>query len=66
MASYTRFSLGLKNEQADAGRDGRTYFARPNSEVANVDKKKTVGFFVAFRSVTYDHESKCKQKFIEN
>ena len=28
----TRFSLGVENEQADAGRDGRTRLARPNSQ----------------------------------
>ena len=28
----TRFSLSLGNEQADAGRDGRTRLARPNSQ----------------------------------
>ena len=28
----TRFSLSVKNEQADAGRDGRTRLARPNSQ----------------------------------
>ena len=26
----TRFSLGVENERADAGRDGRTILARPN------------------------------------
>ena len=26
----TRFSLSVENEQADAGRDGRTYLGRPN------------------------------------
>ena len=28
----TRFSLGLGNERVDAGRDGRTCLARPNSQ----------------------------------
>ena len=28
----TRFSLSVENEQADAGRDGRTRLARPNSQ----------------------------------
>ena len=28
----TRFSLGMENEQADAGRDSRTLLARPNSQ----------------------------------
>ena len=27
----TRFNLSVENEQAGAGRDGRTRFARPNS-----------------------------------
>ena len=28
----TRFNLGVENEQADAGRDGRTCLVRPNSQ----------------------------------
>ena len=28
----TRFNLSVENEQADAGRDGRTRLARPNSQ----------------------------------
>ena len=28
----TRFSLSMENEQADAGRDGQTRLARPNSQ----------------------------------
>ena len=28
---WTRFSLSMENEQANAGRDGRTRLARPNS-----------------------------------
>ena len=28
----TRFSLSVENEQADAGRDGRTRLAKPNSQ----------------------------------
>ena len=28
----TRFSLNVENEQADAGWDGRTLLARPNSQ----------------------------------
>ena len=28
----TKFSLGLENERVDAGRDGRTCLARPNSQ----------------------------------
>ena len=28
----TRLSLGVKNERTDAGRDGRTCLARPNSQ----------------------------------
>ena len=31
--SYTRFSLSVENGQADAGRDGRTRLARPDSQV---------------------------------
>ena len=30
--SSTRFSLSVENEQAEAGWDGRTRFARPNSQ----------------------------------
>ena len=30
----TRFSLSAENEQADAGRDSRTCFARPSSQEA--------------------------------
>ena len=28
----TRFSMSVENEQADAGRDGQTCLARPNSQ----------------------------------
>ena len=28
----TRFSLGVENDRGDAGRDGRTCLARPNSQ----------------------------------
>ena len=32
MGKYNRFSLSVENEQADAGRDGQTHIARPNSQ----------------------------------
>ena len=32
VSKRTKFSLSVKNEQADAGRDGRTHLARPNSQ----------------------------------
>ena len=32
LSSKTRFSLGVRNKRADAGREGRTCRARPNSE----------------------------------
>ena len=35
MRVSTRFSLSLENEQADAGPDGRTRLARPNSKSTN-------------------------------
>ena len=37
----TRFSLGVKNEQADAGRDCRTRFGRPKSQARTGSGKKT-------------------------
>ena len=34
-----------KNEQADAGRDGRTYLARPSSQAQTGTGKKVKSFF---------------------
>ena len=36
-----RFSFGAENERADAGRDGQTRLARPNSQARTGTKKKT-------------------------
>ena len=42
----TRFSLSVKNEQADAGRDCRTRLVRQNSQArTGRGKKKTVSLF---------------------
>ena len=30
--TYSTFSTGVDNKQADAGRDGRTYLAKPNTQ----------------------------------
>ena len=32
VSKRTIFSLGVENEQADAGRDGRSCLVRPNSQ----------------------------------
>ena len=37
---YTRFSLSVQIEQADAGRDGRTFLAGPNFSGATGDKRR--------------------------
>ena len=34
-----------ENEQADAGRNGRTRLARPNSQAANVDREILISQF---------------------
>ena len=36
------FSLSVKNERADAGRDGRTRLARPSSQRANEDRENII------------------------
>ena len=41
----TRFSLSVENELADAGRDGRTRYARPNSQVRTETEKIIFSLF---------------------
>ena len=48
----TRFSLSVKNEQADAGRDGQTCLARPNSHARTGTGKKAKTYFPCWA----DHE----------
>ena len=43
--SNTRFSLSVENEQADAGRDGRTRLARPNSQALMATGKYSFSLF---------------------
>ncbi|CAM9349455.1 unnamed protein product, partial [Ascophyllum nodosum] len=40
-----RFSLSVENEQADAGRDGRTRLARPNYQARTVTGKYSFSLF---------------------
>ena len=42
----TIFSLSLENEQADAGPDGRTRLARPNSQARTGTDSKIFNFSV--------------------
>ena len=42
----TIFSLSLENEQADAGPDGRTHLARPNSQARTGTDRKIFIFSV--------------------
>ena len=45
-ASTRRSSLGVRNEQADAGRDGRPCLARPNDFAgANGDRENPLSLF---------------------
>ena len=44
-ASKHQLSLGVKNEPADAGRDGRTCLARPYSQARTETGKKTFSLF---------------------
>ena len=41
----TRFSLGVENEPAGAGRDGGTCLARPNSQARTGTGKKSLSLF---------------------
>ena len=41
----TRFSLSMENEQAGAGRDDRTRFARPNSQARTETGKYSFSLF---------------------
>ena len=41
----TRFSLSVKNEQTDAGRDDQTCLARPNSQARTGTGKYSFSFF---------------------
>ena len=43
----TRCSLGVENEQADAGRDDRNCFARPSSQ-APTETDRLIPFFPLF------------------
>ena len=38
----TRFTRGVENEEADAGRDGRTCIAEPNSQARTDTEEKDV------------------------
>ena len=40
-----RFSLTVENERADAGRDGRTRLARPNSQARTETGKSLLSVF---------------------
>ena len=42
----TRFSLSVEKEQADAGRDGRTRLARPNSQARTGTGKCSFSLFI--------------------
>ena len=47
----TRFSLSVEGEWwADAGRDGRTYLARPNSQARTGTGQKTFSLFSSPRA----------------
>ena len=48
----TRFSLSVENEEVDAGRDGRTRFARPNIYILGRERGMEKTHF----SCSADHE----------
>ena len=49
----TKFSLSVENKQTDAGRDGRTRLAKPNSQArAGTGEKKS--------HFSDDHEQDCQ------
>ena len=41
----TRFSLSVENDQVDAGRDGRTHLATPNSQARTGTRKYSLSLF---------------------
>ena len=43
---HHRFSLSMENEQADAGREGRTRLARPNSQARTGTGKYSFSLFI--------------------
>ena len=47
-----RFSLGVENEQADAGRNGRTRLARPNSPARTGTGENLVLIFILIVQLT--------------
>ena len=48
----TRFSMSVENEQADAGRDGQTCLARPDSRARTRTRKTIFSLFPCLA----DHE----------
>ena len=46
----TRFSMGVKNEQADAGQEGRTCLAGPNYQARTGTVKKSFSLFSSPRA----------------